>query len=325
MKAAITGVSHFVGFHLAQRLLRKGHSVVGLSRHRNGWVRQLQQSRRFQFISGSVTDPSAVSRAVRSCRAVFHLAAVSSERWANHNRREAFETNVLGTLTVLEEARRAGVKKMVFASSAAVYPDLSRPKRESDAATVSRFYGMTKQVGESVCRLYHEAGGVSVAILRMARIYGPGMERNPVYDTMKAFSEGTSVRLYESLRCRYDFVFVSDVVDAFLAALSPRWGGRAVNIGSGRPVTLARLIRTAERVVEPHGLSPWGEILSEPTARGHGASRRVGRPARVVVAVDKTGIDTLDVRLARRLKWRPRTSLESGLKRTWRWFQDGKL
>ena len=286
MKIGITGISAFVGYHLAKELVKKGEEVIGFSRSKGEIEKELNSSR-FQFVSGDITDFHCLEDALKDTSLIYHLSAVSSERLCKGDVRRSFKVNVEGTINVLELARRNRIK-VIYASSGAVYPPSSKAHCEEEAGFCGGFYAISKLTAEKYCELYHRNFDTPFVILRFSRIYGQGMKRNPIYDLFKAIKEKEEVKFYESLDSCYDFIYVKDVVKALLLAQGRDWENQIVNISSEKGILLKELVQEVEQII--------GERLS------------------VRVLEHKKSTDVLDNRKAESLGWRPEYSLKEGLK-----------
>ncbi|MFH1783280.1 MAG: NAD-dependent epimerase/dehydratase family protein [bacterium] len=297
MKAAITGIGSMVGFHLARRLSEEGHTVVGVDIASGANTDDLESLANITLHQVDIANLKKLREAFRGADVIYNLAAVSSERLVKENFPLALRVNVTGTANCLEIAKETGAK-LVYASSAAVYPDPGKAYRESDACLPGTMYGTTKFISEEFARLYNKNFDVRFTILRFERIYGSRMKRNPVYDMALAFSKNKKVVMYESLECEYDFIHVSDAVNALVMANEAAWDNREVNIGTGKTVKLGTIYDTFRDIT---GNDPGVDIKN-----------------------DKKGKDLLNTELARSLGWEPRCSLKEGVEETVKYFSNAK-
>lgn len=294
MKIGITGVTSLLGSHLARALTGQGHEVHGIARSKKASIEQLLHTSLFRFFPGDVTKFEDLEHPLRDVEYVFHLASISSERKATEEPLGCFKVNVLGTVNVLEMARRAKLKKMIFSSSAAVYKSNDHAQ-ETDPVPSAGYYGFTKWNAENMMGLYKNKFGVPSTILRFSRLYGPFMERNPVFDMAYGIVRNNKVKLYDSPGSHYDFLYVDDAVSALIASLDPAWDNEIVNIGSGSGVPVGDLLTIFQRIAGKQDL-----------------------PLEIMKRNDQ--IDILSNTKAASLGWKPRVGIEEGIRKTYEWF-----
>lgn len=258
MKALITGGAGFIGSHLAEALCRRGVRTVVLDDLSSGTRRNLPSDALcLEFIEGSVTDPEAVRRAVAGCDQVFHLAALVSVPQSVAQPLESHRRNVLGTLEVLTAARAAGVRRVVVASSSAVYGDGPEPrKREDLPPRLLSPYALQKYAAEQYARLFYALYGLETVALRFFNVFGPRQAADSPYSGViarfcEAFLCGMPPRIFGDGRQSRDFVYVTDVVAALLAAAevpAARAAGRVFNVGTGQSRTLIELVAALQKL-----------------------------------------------------------------------------
>lgn len=248
----ITGGAGFIGSHIAEHFAQRGAEVRVLDNLRSGFTRNLD-GLACRFIEGSVTDRAAVKEAVRGVDYVFHLAAMVSVPESMHKPIECVEINTQGTLVVLEEAARAGVKKLCLSSSAATYGDNPvLPKVETMLPEPKSPYAVTKLDGEYYCRMFAEEGWLKTGSMRYFNVFGPRQDPKSQYaaavpifiekalkhEPITIFGDGGQTR---------DFVYVKDVVAAnVFVAERPDVTG-VYNVAYGNSVTIKAL---AEMIIE---------------------------------------------------------------------------
>jgi UDP-glucose 4-epimerase len=301
MNFLVTGGCGFIGSHLAEGLLKEGRRVAVLDDLSSGYERNIAYFRKdVEFIRADVRDAAKVLDAARGRDGIFHEAALVSVFDSVNRPRDNHEINVTGTLNVLEAARAAGVKRVVFASSAAVYgDDPALPKRESMRPAPASPYAAAKITGEHYLSVYARLYGVESVALRYFNVFGPRQDPSSMYSGViskfaQVLKAGETPVIYGDGRQSRDFVFVADVVQANLKAMqSPAAGnGEAFNIGIGRRVDLLALLKAM------------GKILGRPAAPRF-------EPARAGDVRDSLA----DVSLAReKLGYAPAFSLEEGLR-----------
>jgi UDP-glucose 4-epimerase len=253
-KVLITGGAGFIGSHIAEYYQGRAEVVV-LDNLRSGFRKNLVGVD-CRFIEGSVTDPVAVRQAMEGVDYVFHLAAMVSVPESMTKPKECVEINTQGTLTVLEEAATAGVKKLCFSSSAAVYGDNpTLPKTEEMLPEPKSPYAVTKLDGEYYCRIFHDQGRLNTACLRYFNVFGPRQDPKSQYAAAVPIFIGKAIRnepvtIFGDGQQTRDFVYVEDVAAAnvFLARQPELCG--VYNVANGQTITITRL---AEQIVEMTG------------------------------------------------------------------------
>jgi UDP-glucose 4-epimerase len=278
MKVLITGGAGFIGSHIVEYFGRVGraHAVKGrahaekvdvvvLDNLRSGFRKNLD-GLQCRFIEGSVTDSAAVKEAVKGVDYIFHLAAMISVPESMQKPKECVEINTQGTLTVLEEAARAGVKKLCFSSSAAVYGDNPKlPKTEDMLPEPKSPYAVTKLDGEYYCQMFHNEGWLKTACMRYFNVFGPRQDPKSQYAAAvpifidKALRNEPITIFGDGLQTR-DFVYVKDVVAAnvFLAEFPELTG--VYNVANGQTITIKEL---AEKIIDLTGSKSQIRFASE--------------------------------------------------------------
>src|SRR6201998_686165 len=173
MRVLVTGGSGFIGSHVVDKLRARGHEPVIYDLRPSPW--HVDSERPVETVLGSITDREALERALHSCDAVAHLAAVADVNDVHASPEEAERVNARGTVAVLEAARRAGVKRIVYASTIWVYSDTESEvvDEETLLPPPAHLYTSTKLAGELYCKAYQELYGIDYTILRFGIPYGP--------------------------------------------------------------------------------------------------------------------------------------------------------
>jgi UDP-glucose 4-epimerase len=294
MRAIVTGGAGFIGSHVVDALLARGEEVHVLD--------DLSKGRRENVAEGAmlhvadVREPDEVFDAVRP-RAVLHLAAQADVRVSVERPAFDAEVNVLGTLRILEAARRHDAKVVLASTGGAIYGECDGPAPESAPRRPLSPYGTSKLAAEEYLATYNRLYGGGHVSLRLANVYGPRQvvhgEAGVVAIFMGLLRDGGTPLIYGDGTQTRDYVYVGDVAEAALAALEP--DGGVFNVGTGVETSVLELYDAV------------GRVSGIERAARHAPVRR-GELSRSV----------LDVSLAaRELGWTPRVALADGLARTW--------
>ncbi len=311
----VTGADGFIGSHLVERLVAEGAHVRALcvynSQGSNGWLDTVAPEvlSQVDVRLGDVRDAGQVRDLVEGCDLVLHLAALIAIPYSYVAPRSFVDTNIVGTLNVLEAARATGVR-VINTSTSEVYgtPD-EVPIRESHPLKGQSPYSASKIGADKMCESYARSFGTRVATLRPFNTFGPRQSLRAVIPTVLAQLLAGAERIHlGSLSPRRDFTFVADTVDGFIrastTALEP---GEVVQLGTGRDVSIAELVEVCQKVV---GTS--AEVTTD--------EERI-RPAGSEVEV----LLSDPTYAAERLGWTPSTSLEDGLRATAEWLSARRL
>jgi UDP-glucose 4-epimerase len=263
---------------------------------------------RIRFIEGDIRDMGDLERASAGCEVVFHEAAVVSVPQTVEDPLGSTMVNDLGTLHVLETARRSGVRRVVLASSSAVYGDEPQvPKEEGMSMAPTSPYAAQKAMGEYHARVYQRLYGLETVCLRYFNVYGPRQDPSSPYSGVISIfltraGSGRPAVIYGDGSQYRDFVFVADVVAAnLLAAAVPTAAGRCLNVGTGSHVRIDRL---------------W-EMVCALNGVDLPPSHDPPRAGDIVESV-------ADIAQARRvLGYEPAFPFPEGLRRTWEWYKRG--
>lgn len=257
MNFLVTGGAGFIGSNIVEELLRRGERVRVLDNFSTGKRENLAAfQERIELVEGDLRDLSTVRRAVEGVDYVLHQAALPSVPRSVDDPLENDAVNVTGTLNLLVAARDAGVRRVVFASSCAVYGDEpTLPKREDMLPQPKSPYAVSKLAGEHYCRAFSEVYGLETVALRYFNVFGPRQDPAsdyaaviPLFITRMLRGQAPTIH-GDGLQSR-DFVYVADVVQAnLLAATVPGVAGHVFNIAGGERYTLLDLIRVLNDVL----------------------------------------------------------------------------
>ena len=292
----VTGVAGFIGSNLADRLLAEGYAVVGIDNLAYGVREQIPEGVDFRKVD--VRDPELVDH-LRGARAIFHLAAKNCIADCQDDPVETSDINVTGTVKVFEAAKRAGVKRVIYAESSAVYEGSTiLPTPEHDVHPES-FYAVSKAAGMLFAEAYRRFYGMETTALRYFNVYGPRQDyRRTIPPVMSAFIikllRGERPVIYGDGSKRRDFVYVDDVNAFHLLCLDdPRTIGNVYNVGSGTSTSVREIYDAIARqtgsTLEP---------VFKPDLSGEAQENRA------------------DVSAARALGWAPSVDLDEGLRRS---------
>ena len=247
----VTGGAGFIGSHIAARLLARGDRVRILDNLSTGNPANIELlGGQVEFINGDIRNPEDLRRAAGGVETIFHHAAEPSVPRSLADPLNTYGVNVTGTLNVLLAARDAGCRRVVFASSSAVYGDSPEmPKHEQMMPALLSPYASSKLAGEGLCQVFTRSMGVEAVALRYFNVFGPRQDPNSAYAAVIArflatMSMGAQPTIYGDGEQSRDFIYIDNVVDANLKAASiPGIGGRVYNIASGKSVTLNGMLQ----------------------------------------------------------------------------------
>lgn len=252
----VTGGAGFVGGHLVESLVRRGDRVRVLDNFTTGRSENLATViDQIELIKADITDTAAVGRALEGVEVVFHEAALASVPRSVAAPLESHAACATGTLTLLNGARDAGVKRFVYAASSSAYGDQPTPlKCETDLPMPLSPYAAAKLAGEHYCHAFYHTYGLPTVCLRYFNVYGPRQDpRGPYAAVVPIFIEsllaGRSPTIYGDGQQTRDFTFVEDVVHANLKAAGSSVGGLTVNVGSGCRTSLIELLTQLNRLL----------------------------------------------------------------------------
>ena len=300
MRVLVTGGAGFIGSHIVDQLIKQQYSVTVLDDLSTGLESNLHHQA--QFVAMDIRSSQVLEVFQKGCfDFVIHQAAQTMVPKSLEDPRYDCDVNILGTVNVLEACRVTGVKKIVFASSAAVYGDAATvPVQEDAPAQPTSFYGLSKLTIERYLALYHDLFGIEYAALRYANVYGErqgdGGEGGVISIFTRKIRAGQSLGIFGSGEQTRDFIYVGDVANANIAAMTSSSGSSGIyNISTQSETTVNELIavlshvakRTAEKTYLP---MREGDIYRSSLANG---------------------------KSLKNFDWRPQMSLSEGIARTY--------
>lgn len=301
----VTGATGFIGSHLTRKLVSMGADVHIFARGNSNLWRIVDIMSKINIHTIDLNDYGKVSKKVLTIRPdiVYHLAAYG----VDYNKQAPqllFKTNVNATILLLEAVSKCKLSKFVVAGSCFEYGDVAGPIYEDTPLNPVNLYGVSKAAEVMVTKIMAEKFGIPYIVCRPFGIYGPYESLNRVIPYLfLSIIAKKPVRLTGGKQIR-DYIYVEDVAEAFIKAGFSKVAGHIVNICSGEPVTLKKLVHSA---IEVTGIKPdteWGAI-----------------PYRQDEMWSLIGDNTSAKRI---LRWEPRTPLEVGLKRTYEWFRENR-
>ncbi len=311
MNCLVLGGGGFIGLNLCEALLEKDHKVRVFERPRlriEGAAEKPEEDKilsSLEWVEGDFSNPADIGSAVTGCDVIFHLIGTTLPKSSNDNPSYDIESNVISTLGLLEAARKMRVKKIVFISSGGTVYGIPReiPIPETHPTDPVCSYGIAKLAIEKYLHLYHYLYGLDYCILRVANPYGERQRVAAAQGAVAVFLHqalnNEAIEIWGDGSVVRDYVYIKDVVDAFLKAIDHSGSARTFNIGSGQGHSLKELLEIIESLL------------------GHTVQRsyKEGRPLDVPKNV-------LDISMARKsLNWQPRTSFRDGLIRTLEWMK----
>jgi len=305
----VTGGAGFIGSHLAEALLRKGHRVRVLDDFSTGKRGNLIFDKEYpslEIIEGDIRHLAICQKAMKGIEYVFHQAALPSVQRSVEDPLGSNAVNEGGTLNILFAAREEKVKRVIYASSSSIYGDTpTLPKHEEMISNPLSPYALQKYIGEQYCRLFYELYGLEAVSLRYFNIFGPRQDPNSVYSAVipkfiDAFLQGSPPTIFGDGEQSRDFTYIENVVQANLLAMSAgHLHGEAINIACGERTSLNQLVNVLRKILGSK-MSPIYEEPRKGDVRHSLADIRKGKEI---------------------LNYEPKVGLELGLKKTVEFFK----
>lgn len=307
MKCLILGGGGFLGSHLCDALLSQGHFVRILDRPNLSRFRSIDNEGHLEWLEGDFINQDCVSRAVAGCDVVYHLVSTTLPRSSNENPVYDVETNVVGTLHMLDAARKNGVRKIIFVSSGGTVYGVPQavPVKESHPTEPICSYGIGKLAIEKYLNLFNRLYGIDYCVLRLANPFGErqriAAEQGAVAVFLDKALRNEEITIWGDGSVVRDYFYVGDAVTAMTKAIAYTGPSGLFNIGSGAGQSVNQILDAIET------------LLGTPVKRTYLPARGFDVP-----------INVLDIsKAAEFLDWRPKTTFADGLSRTARWLQLG--
>tara|TARA_Y100000996_G_scaffold415417_1_gene409979 strand:- start:3026 stop:3994 length:969 start_codon:yes stop_codon:yes gene_type:complete len=308
-KYIVTGAAGFIASVVSTKLLESGHEVVGIDnlndaydiRIKNWRLEKLQDYANFKFVQDDIsTSSQGWTDSFKNADSILHLAGRAGVRQSVETPHVYIESNVLGTLNVLEAVKTHNIQNIVIASTSSVYgSSLIQPYDEnSESSKVLSPYAASKKSAETLTHAYHHLYGINIQILRFFTVYGPaGRPDMSIFRFIKGIYDGSEILLYGDGGER-DFTYVDDIADGVCKAANIE-GHNIINLGGDNPVRIKKII----------------ELIEKDT----------GKSATIKV-VDRDPADVpstwANINAAKDLlSWNPNTSIEVGISRTVDWYK----
>jgi UDP-glucuronate 4-epimerase len=311
----VTGAAGFIGSHVAEALVARGDEVVGLDNFDPFYPRPVKEanlaalrpSPRFRLVEGDIRDRALVAGLLETGMVIVHFAARAGVRPSLDDPAGYASVNLEGTAVLLEAARRAGARRIVFGSSSSVYGDSAPVPFAEDWPALEPIspYAATKRAGELLCATFAQLYGLRIIALRFFTVYGPRQRPDlAIHKFTRLIAEGRPVPFYGDGSTERDYTYIDDIIRGVMAAVDwtrePGGGLEIVNLGESRTTRLDSLVSLISRAVGK-------EALLERLPVQPGDVRRT----------------CADVRKASRLLgYRPGTAVEDGIPRFVRWYEE---
>jgi UDP-glucose 4-epimerase len=313
IKCLVTGGAGFIGSHLVDRLLQLGHKVVVIDDCSSGKKENLKHHTGNPNLKIFVKDicDKDIGALFENASVVFHVAAIPRVQFSIKFPEKTNKTNIMGTLNVLEAAKNAGVKRLVYSASSSAYGNQERlPLTETMTPNPMSPYALQKLVGEYYCKLYNLLFGMETICLRYFNVYGPRQDPSGGYaclipKSINLVLNGKRPEIYGDGEQTRDFTYVKDVVEANILAATTnneKSFGQVFNVGHGKNLSVNNVVKTIIDIV--------------------GSESRNIKPdyKPPVIEPKNTLADTAKIR--NMLNWQPKFNFEKGIKETTAWFKN---
>ncbi len=314
MKVLITGGAGFIGSSLADQLLKTHNEVVVIDNFNNYYDPKIKEQNiknnlkhpYYHLYRCDIEDMSKLSRIFeeKTPDIVVHLAARAGVRPSLENPVEYVQSNILGTVNILECMRKFNVKKLVFASSSSVYGNIREELFSENLKVTEPIspYAATKSACEQICYTWHHLYNISVVALRFFTVYGPRQRPDlAINKFVKLINEGKPIPVFGDGTTKRDYTFIDDIVSGIISSINyNETSYEIINLGGGEPITLNRMIQTIEKA-----LNKKAYIQRLPMQPGD---------------VNKTVCDYSKAQ--RLLDYNPKTSFEEGITKFVQWMND---
>ncbi|MCX6722627.1 MAG: NAD-dependent 4,6-dehydratase LegB [Candidatus Staskawiczbacteria bacterium] len=312
-KVLVTGADGFIGSHLTEKLLQEGYNVKAFVYYNSfnswGWLDTLEKNvlNEIEIFAGDIRDPNGVRIAIQGCESVFHLAALIGIPFSYHSPDSYVDTNIKGTLNILQAALQLDVKHVLITSTSEVYGTAQFvPITEEHPCQGQSPYSATKIGADSLAEAFYRSFGLPVTIVRPFNTYGPRQSARAIIPTIitQLLNDYKEIKIGNGVPTR-DFVFVNDTVNGFIEiAKSEKTIGEKINIATQSEISIGNLAQMIVNIINPKA-----KIIQD--------TERL-RP-------EKSEVQRLfgsNKKLKELTKWKQNYLLEKGLKETIEWFSN---
>ncbi len=313
-KILVTGCAGFIGSHLCEHLLQSGFKVVGMDSFSENYPKVIKERNlkgcighaNFSFFEANIEVASDYEQITEDIDLVIHLAARSGVRPSLNDPLAFYQTNVLGTLTLLEEMKKRQIKKILFASSSSVYGDNLDRKALNEETALKPIspYGLSKKQGEELLQLYHESFGFSALCLRLFTVYGPRQRPDlAIHHFFNQIKKQETISLFGKGDTARDYTYIEDIIQGFVQAIEYLTTEEKVfeilNLGSHAPVLLKDMVNSIQKAAGSEA-----EIMHLPENKGD---------------VNYTHADIQKAKSL--LNYAPQFSFQEGVNAFYKWFK----
>ncbi len=308
----VTGAAGFIGARTSSMLIEQGHTVVGIDNINDAYdprikeyrLRKLQELGNFEFVRADISDREILNRksaiTERQFDGLINLAARAGVRYSVENPWAFLESNVSGTLNMLEVCRQFGCKKFILASTSSIYgenPEYPTPETASSSEPLQP-YAASKKGAEAMAYAYHHLYDIDVTVVRYFTVYGPaGRPDLAIFRFVKWMIEGEPIRIYGDGKQSRGFTYVDDIARGTIAALKPL-GYEVINLGGHEVITINGLV----------------ELVEELT--GKKADVQYGPPNLADMFMNQANV----TKAREMLGWNPQVTLAEGIKNLIDWY-----
>jgi NAD dependent epimerase/dehydratase len=314
-KILVTGADGFIGSHLVETLIDKGYRVKAFVYYNSfnnwGWIDTLpaEKKSKLEIFSGDIRDPNGVYTAMQDCTVVFHLAALIAIPYSYHSPDSYVDTNVKGTLNIVQAAKKLNIKRVLCTSTSEVYGTAKFvPITEEHPKQGQSPYSATKIGADAIADSFYRSFNLPVTIVRPFNTYGPRQSARAIIPTIiSQLLNGVSSLKLGDLRPTRDLIFVKDTAEAFIRiAECESLTGHEINIATQTEISIGDLAQKLISITGSNAVIEAEEIRLRP--ENSEVFRLLGSAEKLM---QHTG-------------WRPSTSLDAGLNETISWFSDSK-
>jgi len=312
-KILVTGADGFIGSHLTERLLKEGYNIRAFVYYNSfnswGWLDTFPKNvlNEIEVFTGDIIDPNGVRTAIRGCNSVFHLAALIGIPFSYHSPDSYIDTNIKGTLNILQAALQLNIKRVLITSTSEVYGTARFvPITEEHPYQGQSPYSASKIGADCLAESFYRSFELPVTIVRPFNTYGPRQSARAVIPTIitQLLNDYKEIKIGNDMPTR-DFVFVNDTVNGFIEiAKSEKTVGEKINIATQSEISIGKLAKLIVNIINPEA-----KIIQDP---------KRFRPERSEVR----RLFGSNKKLKELTNWKQNYSLEKGLKETIQWFSN---